>query len=642
MSTHTSPLTVAVIGAGPRGLGILERIVALAPRYDGDIHVDLVDPYPPGAGIVWRTDQPAELLMNTTIAEQTVFPDASCGVSPHSLGPDMGEWYRRTHDNSVPVDAVFGSRALYGEYLRWSYERLRALAPENVTVVHHATRATGLLEPTGTDWERQYVRLEDGRTLAARAVVLCLGHIPARLSDERADWAQYAGSAGPERLTYVPPGLPAEADLTALAPGEPVIFRGFGLGYFDQQTLLTVGRGGRFVEQDGRLRYVPSGREPILVPSSRRGVPYRSKPIGPDHPMRPSPLTHFTRAALPDRVLRFDGDVWPLVLSDLEDAWRAAGGAPADFDLHALLRPLEGRTFTCRGGDERGAARTPAHARDAGTGAAGGRDGVMDAGRGASGAELPEDSLHAWMLDWIRGDLADSLAGPERAPVKALFAVLWEARLLVKELVAEARIDEASYVSEVRGWFEDFVSGICDGPPPQRFAELLALAEAGIVRFVGPDVRITTGRAGEPALFRATSPAVPDEVVEARTLVDASSPANRVTRADDVLLAGMLESGQVVPARVDVDGVEQVSSGLLVEGPAMHTVDSRGRAHPHRYVHSIQLSAVRMGLAIAANPGRGARMLRDAHALVEDLLGLGSDDGSGDGIGGDGIGGDAS
>src|SRR5699024_3064146 len=43
---------------------------------------------------------------------------------------------------------------------------------------------------------------------------------------------------------------------------------------------------------------------------------------------------------------------------------------------------------------------------------------------------------------------------------------------------------------EICGWFEGFVSGICDGPPPQRIAELLALAEAGVVSFIGPDMRI--------------------------------------------------------------------------------------------------------------------------------------------------------
>ena len=41
---------------------------------------------------------------------------------------------------------------------------------------------------------------------------------------------------------------------------------------------------------------------------------------------------------------------------------------------------------------------------------------------------------------------------------------------------------------------------------------------------------------------------------------------------------------------------------------------------PDRYCLSIQLSAVQLGLAIAANPGRRAQSLVDAHRIAEDVL----------------------
>ena len=47
---------LVIVGAGPRGTGLLERIAANAPElYAGsglDIH--LVDPHPPGGGRIWR------------------------------------------------------------------------------------------------------------------------------------------------------------------------------------------------------------------------------------------------------------------------------------------------------------------------------------------------------------------------------------------------------------------------------------------------------------------------------------------------------------------------------------------------------------------------------------------------------------
>ena len=60
-------------------------------------------------------------------------------------------------------------------------------------------------------------------------------------------------------LTYVPPAFTADADLSALAPGQDVIVRGMGLAAVDLVVLLAEGRGGRFVREgdgDAALRAV--------------------------------------------------------------------------------------------------------------------------------------------------------------------------------------------------------------------------------------------------------------------------------------------------------------------------------------------------------------------------------------------------
>ena len=60
------------------------------------------------------------------------------------------------------------------------------------------------------------------------------------------------------------PANPADVDLSHLEPGEPVLLRGLGLNFFDYMALLSVGRGGEFVTEDGTLSYRPSGREPRM------------------------------------------------------------------------------------------------------------------------------------------------------------------------------------------------------------------------------------------------------------------------------------------------------------------------------------------------------------------------------------------
>lgn len=744
---------VAIIGVGPRGLTVLERLVALAAkRFAGAaetaLTIHLIDPYPPGAGIVWRTDQPETLLMNTTIAEQTVFPDSSCtflGPDEAPTGPSMAEWYV-ANGGTEPLHSTFPSRSLYGRYLRDAYRRIRASAPDFIEIVEHPTKAESVIdlptlnlptpeaEGSRATVPEQLVRCQNGTTIVASAVVLAVGHIPSAQPEERARLAAFAERNGG---LYLPQGLPAETPVTEVAPGERVIVRGMGLNYFDLQTLFTHERGGRFVpEPGGQLRYVPSGDEPRLALGSRRGIPYRSKPICHEHPRRDWPLRFFTKdniallAGLDDldgerkAGARFNDQLWPLILADLRlayyhtlsqvrpEAFADDPGQLREAIGEAVSRHLTRRTWQETHPQSTGEAGA-AEAR-AGVTARAGASADATARVGASATTTEEaarqgrvtreafawseieealvpdpadrmslhtllnplegelftsrepgepGSLHEWMLDFLRTDLRSSLAGPTGSPEKALFTVLWQSRLLLKELIVAGHIDRVSIDMEILGWFEGFVSGICDGPPPQRIAELLALAEAGIVSFIGPDMRIEENRAAleananddeavagaradalgaepvsraqtdavgadaqaqgpRPEIFTVTSAQAAGEITGS-VVIDAASPTNSVSRAADVLLYGMLERGQLTAARLTLDdGREKFLNGLALTPRPYRTIDVEGNVHPRRFALSIQLSSKQWGLAIAANPNTDAATLNDSHAAAEAILDL--------------------
>ena len=742
---------VAIIGVGPRGLTVLERLVALAAkRFAGAaetaLTIHLIDPYPPGAGIVWRTDQPETLLMNTTIAEQTVFPDSSCtflGPDEAPTGPSMAEWYV-ANGGTEPLHSTFPSRSLYGRYLRDAYRRIRASAPDFIEIVEHPTKAESVIDLPTLDLPtpeaegsratvpEQLVRCQNGTTIVASAVVLAVGHIPSAQPEERARLAAFAERNGG---LYLPQGLPAETPVTEVAPGERVIVRGMGLNYFDLQTLFTHERGGRFVpEPGGQLRYMPSGDEPRLTLGSRRGIPYRSKPICHEHPRRDWPLRFFTKdniallAGLDDldgerkAGARFNDQLWPLILADLRlayyhtlsqvrpEAFADDPGQLREAIGEAVSRHLTRRTWQethpqSAGDVATAGARTAATARAEVSGAATARaeasatttEEAARQGRVTREAfawsEVEEalvpdpadrmslhtllnplegelftsrepgeqGSLHEWMLDFLRTDLRSSLAGPTGSPEKALFTVLWQSRLLLKELIVAGHIDRVSIDMEILGWFEGFVSGICDGPPPQRIAELIALAEAGIVSFIGPDMRIEENQAAldataadagtvsaakayatgaeevsganadapvngaqapRPEIFTVTSAQAAGEITGS-VVIDAASPTNSVSRAADVLLYGMLERGQLTAARLTLDdGREKFLNGLALTPRPYRTIDVEGNVHPRRFALSIQLSSKQWGLAIAANPGTDAATLNDSHAAAEAILDL--------------------
>src|SRR5215216_235063 len=125
---------MAIIGLGPRGLGVLERVVTLAKRAGpelGELRVEVIDPRCDGAG-AHDTAQPDYLLLNTTCSQVSTFPDeCTVGAEVDQPGPSLYEWvtargYRLSDDGYTvgptgrrirPTD--FLPRRVLGEYLGW-------------------------------------------------------------------------------------------------------------------------------------------------------------------------------------------------------------------------------------------------------------------------------------------------------------------------------------------------------------------------------------------------------------------------------------------------------------------------------------------------------------------------------------------
>ena len=95
--------SVVVVGAGPRGVGVLERLAASAGEFGvgpgAELDVHLVDPYPPGAGRIWRHEQSSLLWMNSMAADVTMFTDDSVRCDgPIVPGPSLYEWAEQVRE----------------------------------------------------------------------------------------------------------------------------------------------------------------------------------------------------------------------------------------------------------------------------------------------------------------------------------------------------------------------------------------------------------------------------------------------------------------------------------------------------------------------------------------------------------------
>ncbi|MGW2301632.1 FAD/NAD(P)-binding protein [Streptomyces sp. NPDC001809] len=545
--------SLVIVGAGPRGTGLLERLAANLPELYGDRPLDLhlVDPHPPGPGRIWRTAQSPLLWMNSRAEDVTMFTDETVDLTgPVRPGPTIAEW--------AGIDGRgFPTRLQQGAYLRWVFEQARAALPASVSVHEHRTTA---LRIGGPREGRQRVWLDGSDTpLAADAVVLTVGHLDAEPDPEQRALAGFAARHG---LVHLPPDFTADTDLTALPAGEHVLVRGFGLAFVDLMVLLTEGRGGRYEDVGDELVYRPSGREPVLHVGSRRGVPYHSK-LGYALDGERPPLPRFFGPEQTDALLRRTGridfrrDVWPLI--DKELGWA---------HYHRLFSTHPERTAL--GPDDFARAYAAAPPRSAELAA------LIAAAVPAPADRLDLDALDR-PLDGIRfaspqalqaglrGYVADDLArrhDPAHSADAAVFAGLLS--VYGQLLRLGDRVDTGD-------WWHGFFSYLASGPPGPRLRQLLALSRAGVVRFLGPGLTVEADE--ERGVFRAASPAVPGEWTEARALVEARLPDPTLERTSSPLLRALHEAG-----------ARATTSGLLVVDPVDGRILERdGRPHPRRF-----------------------------------------------------------
>lgn len=564
-------MRVCLVGAGPRGTGVLQRLGVLARRRRTRLSVEVVDPFPAGAGRIWRRDQSSLLWMNSPVTAVSMF-DGTDGLAP------LTAWADALPEDADPVllDAIgrardrrFADRPVVGAYLEWAFTRA-VRGVDRVRV--HRDRVVNLTD--GDDGE-QLVHLS-GRPepLCVDAVVLAQGHVDTAPDPATAAFGEHACAHG---LYYRPPAHAAPIDETELPPGTDVLVRGLGLTFVDLVTLLTQGRGGRFVDRDdGELAYLPSGREPVLHAGSRRGVPYRSKP-GPDLRAAAPPLPCvLTPDALPPGPLDFRAHVLPLALREM-----VAGH-------YHELRHAHPRRTTVPWEEFHDRLRDPSHPVTTLVGRA-----IPDPADRFDPELLTDplagigpgvEALQQRVRRHIARDLQlrhDPDAGGEAGAIAGINSAL----TTTLELVTAGRITADSVRRDVEGAFLPFGSYLTSGPPGRRLRELLALSRAGVVRFLGPRLKV---RLDGPA-FQAEGPAL-GRPVRAQHLIDARLPADDLDRSTDPLLVALRGRGEAT--------ADPGTGRLAIREPDHRMLLRGGDVHPRRF-------AVGPCVAGVTPPGRG-------------------------------------
>lgn len=611
----------------------MERIAARTPT---PLSVHMVDNSAPGAGRIWRTDQDPDMCMNTLAGAVTLFTDASfTGVGPRVEGPSLLEWCQLVaafadgeQREGVPVperpreffaagasvDAALGdsavraevggvhagshpSRALYGHYCRWVMETsLQRLDPA-VEVVIHGTRAVSIT-PTGSG--QTLVGLADGTSVVADSVALSPGWLPSE--PNRPDKELERRTRGRD-LLWIEPESPIHQDLSGIRPGEAVVVRGLGMGFFDSLSLLTIGRGGRFEELTGhRLRYVPSGREPVVHVGSRRGLPFLAKSVFRGLP--PAPVLRRVREAEQRGLsspLRFGAEVWPHLVRDANEAFYATLARRIPLDLARIVAAIDDSAIESL--PQRLKPLLPAHVTPFN----------LPALFHLRIAPSTAQEYGSRIRELVEADLIEADAGLA-SPLKM---ALWEvngARRFATLKAAFDGSDEEEYSGDLAE-FLAFGGMIGSGPPAFRSRQLLALLDAGLVHFIGPDVTIDANEEG----FVAQSPTVSGSRVAARVLLDAWVRLHDARHTRDPLVKQLLDIGLAEPfARRNATGGRTPGASLRIDEVTSELIGPAGRHGVHFL--GVPSDVARGDTIIAPMPGSDPTMLREIDACVEAML----------------------
>nr|WP_275670128.1 FAD/NAD(P)-binding protein [Kribbella speibonae] len=600
---------IVVVGAGPRGAGIVERLIANVAELLGGrtLEIHVVDPYSPGSGRIWRQNQSALMWLNVPLQSVTMFTDSSVdcdgAIRP---GLSLHSWTAR-HGGDVHSHDGFVSRLTQGRYLEWFFESVVAQRPTTVTVVVHTTRAVELLDHHGG---RQQVRLANGEPdVTADAVILAMGHLDVLPDHQAFGFAEFASR---HRLSYIPSGYSADLDLGMVRPAEDVLIRGMGLAFVDLTVLLTEGRGGRYQTTAGGLRYVRSGAEPTIYATSRRGVPHRTKftYVLDDPAALPRFLDAENYTGSTSWAVDFVHDVWPAVAKEIgwsyyHEFFRAHPKRVRtgwnDFARLYSADPWGSETLSRH---IAAAVPNPADRWDL--------DSVRDPLARAGRASL--ERLQPYVRSLLRADLTRRTSSGQSAELGA-FLGFRSAAHQISELLGNDRLtarSEAAIGARWRRLYEHF----CSGPPPLRTRQLLALSEAGVLKFLGSKVSVVADETER--VFSATSATMPS-ALRFTALVDGWIPRFDLRLTTDKLLTRLIAAGEATEfVRSDADGFAYRTGLIQVSGETFEMIDRRGAAHRHRYAIGPFTSTRQF--STFTSPGTNGRSFRQNDRLARGVL----------------------
>lgn len=615
-------MKIAIIGAGPRGLAVADRVIARAAKEQIKIDIKMFDPYEIG-GRVWdpSIESNNSLLMNTVVNQISFFADNSIpNPGPTREGPNLYHWIKEyaadylkhspqglRYLNKLDLEQNdYAVRGLAGLYQQWFFNDVKQQLKNGSSLVYQKTEIKKIAKI-----DQQY-RLDFANSFENfDFVFMALGFGNNQLNDEEKNFSEFAKRY---QLHYVAPGHPAETDLNQIPAKQEVVIRGLGLSFFDYLSLLTEGRGGHFVEEETHeLHYHPSGNEPVIFAGSRSGNLLHARALNQKSESEQYKARFFALPNLQcledvDGHISYD-DFFSLFDKEIQyKHYENLTKAVAYRKLfHKKTHRFLERLRKNNSQDFKEIAKN-FHVPDSQ---------IWNWNKivNAVGQVPDENDLTDWYLKYLATDIADASQGNKHALYASAFDILRDVRDTIRYLINHNNF-QSQDLRKFLSTFNHISTIISVGPPLIRIKQLKALLEAGIIHLFGPGLKIENNPRGK--CFVATSQY--GEYVSAKSLIDARLPQVNIKLAEQSLRQNLAKIGWFREAVYQDQQGNLILNAAQINPKTFQLIDKFGQVLPNLYSAGIPHESVSWFTTVLPRHGVNTIVFHEAAIISEEII----------------------
>lgn len=609
---------IAIIGSGPRGLSVLERMAARLIKEPPKVglKIFLIDAINVGTGRIWRKNQPSCFVMNTVADEVSAFSGPlDKEYARPGAGPSLAEWWKSV-DPFYPGKNSYASRALYGQYMEYVLSTIEKSLPTNVSIIKINSEVTDLFTTNATC----HINLKNRDSIVVDKVVLTTGHSTNKPSVYEKELISFSIE---NKLRYIKSDSAADMPLDEIGSSNNVYIIGQGLSFFDVLSSLTEGRGGVFSEsENGDLLYKSSGKEPSIFSGSRSGMIIPGRGKNQKHAnYRYQPLI-FTaekvRKLCQKKPLSFLIDIFPLISAEINFIYyktlikKINGDSSAKtFEIQVLKEYTEGISIEKLRQLASKHIETLPNALN-----------LDEFARPFDNQTFESKSdFEEKLVEVLKSDIALSMEGNVDSPVKAALDVIRDSRGLIREIVDFGGLTPNSHEKEFMDWYVPRSAFLSAGPPLYRIRQTIALINAGVLKVIGPNTLID--RDIDKKIFNVYSPSVKGSSQHVDTIVDARVPVMDLLNDESQLTQNLVKRGYWRPFKNCYAESTYQTGGVEVTKAPFHPINKYGAAIKELYVLGIPSEHTRWFMqAGSSRPGFWTDFFVDADAIAADILKL--------------------